>query len=518
MHAQAEVDDQQIIESFPLSLQLYPRDLVTNESIVPISGVVDQEIFRQIRIEVLRGDVLWFESTQLLEDQNSYSHQVSIQTELMDYTFNLYGITHTDQQILLKSAERIVSGDAFLIHGQSNAVGTGASNEPNIRADRHPFSRTFGSTVRDETVVDYPYWYEATTRIAYSEGATSVWAGRLCFRIIETQGIPCATINGAYPGAASTAFLPNVEDRFDLTTVYGRLLWRSRESSLQDEYRAIFWYQGESDGINADLYADNMEALFQQWADDYQSLEHTFILQIRYGCGTIEYDNTLFEVQRRYKGRSNTTVIPTNGIAWYDGCHYHAPGYEILADQLYYPVVEEMYGASRVSNVVAPDILSAQQTGLREIVITLDVPEGDELIVEDGFHIDFSIIDDDGEIITPIGGVLEGNDIILTLRRNAILFNGNVGYVNGKTYIDLGLNVDYIPRIMNLNGVHLLNFWDKPIEPLFLPTEIQLSSTTAEQWHTSLSTVLVGSSLLSVATLLCMGINPHARKKQAKAS
>lgn len=486
---------------FPKDLQLYPRDVTENEAIVPLRGTVDANVYKRINIEVYRESELWFSVRQEISaDQNSYNYDVSIRAELAEYEFYLYGTTHNDEHILLKIAQRVVAGDAFLVHGQSNAVGTGSSDEPNILIDQHPFARTFGSTVRDETVVDYPHWYVARTRLSYSEGVTSVWAGRLCVRIIETQAIPCAVINGAYPGEASYFFLSNVDDRFDLTTVHGRLLWRSMESGLQNKYRAIFWYQGESDGRDSQLYESNLEALFTHWADDFPSLEHHFILQIRYGCGTIDRDNMIFEIQRQQQNRPDTTVIPTNGIEWYDGCHYHAPGYEILGDQLFYPVLEKLYGATQLSNVYAPNILSAKQTDHKHVTLILDMPEGDELIVEEGFHIDFTIVRDDGSIIIPIDGMVSGNILTLTLRRETILFDATVGYVGGNRYIDLGLDSESSPRIMNLNNIHLLNFWDEPIEPFLVPTKINLQSTTMVLSRSSLSINLWASGLLVCLT------------------
>lgn len=493
-----KVHAQEVASNFPKDLQLYPRDLTNNQAIVTLSGTIDASIYSQISIEVFREGEIWFNVRQAISDeQNSYYYEVAIQAELAEYDFHLYGIMYNGERTLLKLAERVVSGDAFLIYGQSNAVGTGSSNEPGIKVDRHPFSRTFGSTVRDETVVEYPYWYEAITRLAYTKGSTSVWAGRLCFRIIEVQGVPCATINGAYPGEVASFFLPNVENRSDLTTAYGRLLWRSKESGLQNAYRGIFWYQGESDGRNANIYKESMDHLFAHWSEDFPSLEQYFILQVRYGCGTLDHDNMVFEIQRQFQNRPSTTIIPTNGIGWYDGCHYHAPGYEILADQLYYPVITKIYGANSILNMYAPDISSAKQVSPKEIEVTLDIHEGDELITEEGFHIDFAIVQDNGQEVTPIDGVLAGNIITLTLRRETVLYNADLGYVAGKTYLDLGLEINSSPRIMNLNGIHLLNFWDEPIESTVRPTKIGLQLTAMKQSRSFLfMNLLVSGSLV----------------------
>src|SRR5205085_602478 len=94
-----------------------------------------------------------------------------------------------------------------------------------------------------------------------------VWASHLGSHILDDDGIPTCFINGAAGGSTIEQNLPNDTLPADLSTVYGRGLYRSIKSGLEKKYRAIFWYQGEYNSI--DGYYDNFHNLYNSWSRDF---------------------------------------------------------------------------------------------------------------------------------------------------------------------------------------------------------------------------------------------------------
>ena len=87
----------------------------------------------------------------------------------------------------------------------------------------------------------------------------------------------------------------NEADPTDVTTIYGRLLWRLQQAKLTHGVRAVLWHQGENDQgesgatgtygwVNYEEYFIRMSAA---WKQDYPNIKHYYIHQIWPGaCGS----------------------------------------------------------------------------------------------------------------------------------------------------------------------------------------------------------------------------------------
>ena len=109
-----------------------------------------------------------------------------------------------------------------------------------------------------------------------TRGAVGSWALELGARLIEEVGVPVAIINGAVGGTAIIAHLRNETEPDDTSTIYGRMLFRAEASGLREHARAIFWYQGESDGPNAIYYGRRFDQLMDAWREDFPKLEKVY--------------------------------------------------------------------------------------------------------------------------------------------------------------------------------------------------------------------------------------------------
>ena len=72
------------------------------------------------------------------------------------------------------------------------------------------------------------------------------WGVELARRLVENHQVPVCIINGAVGGARIDQHQRNAADPEDMTTIYGRLLWRVRRARLT-HVRAVLWHQGEND-------------------------------------------------------------------------------------------------------------------------------------------------------------------------------------------------------------------------------------------------------------------------------
>jgi hypothetical protein len=61
--------------------------------------------------------------------------------------------------------------------------------------------------------------------------------------------VPVAILNGSPGGSDIAHHLRNDADPTDLTSVYGRLLWRCIQAGVRPHVRAVLWHQGESDSF-----------------------------------------------------------------------------------------------------------------------------------------------------------------------------------------------------------------------------------------------------------------------------
>ena len=65
--------------------------------------------------------------------------------------------------------------------------------------------------------------------------------------LIETHKVPICIINGAQGGTRIDQHQRNEADPTDVSTIYGRLLWRLQQAKLTHGVRAVLWHQGEND-------------------------------------------------------------------------------------------------------------------------------------------------------------------------------------------------------------------------------------------------------------------------------
>jgi hypothetical protein len=425
-------------EEVPSNLQLYTRD--ENDSAkVPFVGVVPVQGYDAIDIALYKnGDMLKSISQQLIytNDVAPFNLAPVIHAELSEYKF-VVELLSGDIRTHIVTVDSVVCGDAYILSGQSNShyVWEDAvfTNE---------FCRTFGVKTGMSNYVAYQeedtLWSmsQSTSAVGPNVGVLGLYIQKL---LLDKHQIPTCIINGGTGGSIISEHLPDEIDRQNLTTIYGKLLYRVTKAKL-DRFKGIIWHQGEndSDSQNTLQYVDRFRLLYDAWKLDYNA-EQIYVFQIRPGCGG-DTQGKFREIQRNLPELINATdisLMSTAAIPGHDGCHYSHSGYQIMANWIYNLIGIDFYGSTDTLEVIPPNIREAKYVPERKEIHLLfentqslswpDDTLGQRL--EDYFYLDgyFGLIE---------SGYAHTDSVIIKL--------------NGYQYID---KITYLPDVKDNSGL-----------------------------------------------------------------
>ena len=151
-------------------------------------------------------------------------------------------------------------GDTFVIGGQSNAVGMTAGNQSYSHASLKALMFANDYNWKELTdPVDI-----GTNQVDTVSDDTSPGMGGSCWPPLATlflasQNVPIAFVPCAKQDTSSAQWQPGA-NHFDRTTLFGSMLYRAQLTKA----KAILWWQGESDCVNAvnlDTFQTNLTTI-----------------------------------------------------------------------------------------------------------------------------------------------------------------------------------------------------------------------------------------------------------------
>ncbi len=363
----------------PRNLQFFGRDTQDSSNVI-FAGSLSTSGYDSIFLEVYKNNILIKRKSiklNYLLGAAAFSLSQKIHAELSEYRFKLYlklGATST----LINTADSLVCGDAFIVSGQSNSQATDPA-----ATYTNEYCRSFG--IQTLNYNGDPYNPADTNwGISHSDGAVSdfsgpynvgVWALRLQKLIKENYGIPTCVINGGRASSTIEMNLRNNSNQTDLTSIYGKLLYRVKKSGLSNIIKAVFWWQGESNGdLSWQNYSNNFQILYDSWKENYTGLRKIFLFQTR-PCCSEQYASQLRETQRQIAKRySDIELVATVGASYYEGCHYSYYGYYDIADMVFRPLSKVFYTTMDTVDMRPPNIRAAYYTNAlkNEVAILFD--------------------------------------------------------------------------------------------------------------------------------------------------
>ncbi len=452
---------QVVLQNWPAALQLFPRD-TQDSAAVPVHGTVKETGFQEAVLKIYKNTQLWKEQRQTLIYENGtavFDFSPRIHAEASEYDFLLF-----IDSLQVARRDSIVCGDVYLINGQSNS-------HPNAAAYHFSseYCRSFG---RHTGYTDYD---PADTTWGLSNGkgwcedcnyAVGVWGLRLQELILTRYGMPTCIINGGSGGSSISYNLPDSSNHMDLTTTYGRLLYRATKAKVETKVKALLWHQGESDSgsPDAEAYTERFTELRTAWHADYAPLDKIYVFQIHPGnCGGAQQDYFRNE-QRNFKLLfPEVSVMATNGLVGHDGCHYNDDGYLQMASWIYPLLERDFYSRTDTVDIDAPDLLNAHYTDQNHAQIAL---EFDQPVIwpEDTLGAsmkDYFYLDGVEGLIENGYTMNDGYTVVLQLTSARDV--SSVTYLPSFSYNHAPLHIYEGPWIRNTRGVGALSFFEAEV-------------------------------------------------------
>lgn len=403
------------IRLYPQSHQLYPRD-EQDKAIVNIQGRINTYVIDKIELLVRKHflDGSFQDFTYQQTSSDSFHFTPVIEAGMYLYSFNLILKRNQSSLINQNIAHNVVCGDAYIIAGQSNAMGivnglpsTGLYQDSLYReyptqGSNRFYSKSLGNMPEyngiNGNLTNYNpnsnYWL-ASKASGDMSGMVGIWGLKLQYLIQKEYQMPTCFINGAYGGTnigEHQLIFNNNNDPYHLETLFGALNYRIQQANLKDKIKGVIWYQGESQNTydRAATYQDSLNYLIDTWETHWGQFSKVYVVQIHPGCNYSGFGQIVREHQRTIQRpmHSNSEIIPLTacGIGErapaafdpYYGCHFSQTAYNHLADRLFQVIGRDFY--HNTNCITSPNIVHAYYA-YNELVLEFDqtlaeLPEG----------------------------------------------------------------------------------------------------------------------------------------------
>lgn len=367
---------QNTIASFPKNLQLYVRG-DNNVCDIEINGVTNDPSITKLELELYRNDTLVYQEYRA---KGSFEFLIPIKAELSEYTFKLNKVTGSGKT-LLRSAEKVLCGEAILLYGQSNMSAISGVNEFNADySDK--FMRNFNTTHGLDTT---NYVWQTAKHPYASIGSIG---NHLMLALIDSLKIPFLTLNPSEGGAQIWRLSArNPANHFDQNYNYGKMLTRLKQTDVLSKIRFMAFFQGEAAAGNwyadCNAYPAEFQTLMSQIREDIPALRKFYMFQINIlfeNNNYVERAGYLRDFQRRTKELypGFVEIISTVGMDPYDGVHFGGPAYAQMAHKLSKLVLRDIYGKPNASQIESPNLQYAYYNSTKDSVI-LEFQKGQNL-------------------------------------------------------------------------------------------------------------------------------------------
>lgn len=439
--------------------QFYARD-DRNEGTLYYNGKLDgaaESVFLRVY-----ADATAFKSQSAKPAADGcYAFTVKLKPGLIRYRVE-FGTERGGKETVQRTVSDIVCGDAYLIDGQSNALATDTGEKSPPQTNE--WIRSYGRVSDNPDDKPGNLWCKPVWKAENGENAEVGWWGmELAKRLLASQKVPIFLLNAAVGGTRIDEHQRNPANPTDLSTIYGRMLWRVRHAKLTHGIRGILWHQGENDqgadgptgGYGWETYQQLFMDMAAGWKQDFPNVKHYYVFQIwpdacsmggRKGSGDM-----LREKQRTLPRLfSNMSIMSTLGIHPPGPCHYPLAGWAEFA-RLIQPIIErDNYGKMFTVPVTPANLARAYFSNARRDEVSLEFDQ--PVVWKDSLAGQFYLDGAEGKLLS---GATSGN--VLTLKLKEPSTAKKITYLK-----EIAWSQDTL--LMGANGLAALTFCDVPIE------------------------------------------------------
>ncbi len=455
----------------PVDNQFFARD-DKNEGTLYYNGTLT-DAADSVFLKLYADDKLVKTESRKPGADQAYALSVKLKPGLIIYKIE-FGTKTGKADKVQQTVNNLVCGDAYIIQGQSNAVGYNYENtdkRQDLTRTNSPWIRSYGGNGEAGGDPLAGGWGNAVVERLTPTSPDrihfiSAWGMAMAKKLVADQKIPICILNGAVGGTRIDEHMPdhvrNAGQPNKERPIYGNLRQRVIAARLTHGIRGVLWHQGEADqGFDGPDNCYGCEMYQQYWLDltaawklDYPNINHYYLFQIwPNACsqGGNRHSDMLRDVQRRLSRLySNLSVVPTLDIPSGANCHFKTDDYEKMGLAMAPLLERDSHGKASGQPITAPDVRKACFTSANqdEIALEFDQPVAWIDALASQFYLD-------GEAGKVASGATSGN--LLKLKLTAPATAKTITYLTDKKW-------DPKTLLYGKNGIAALTFCEVPIK------------------------------------------------------
>ncbi|MCE9612578.1 MAG: hypothetical protein K8R23_20445 [Chthoniobacter sp.] len=241
-------------EEKPVDHQFYARD-DTNEGTLYYNGT-QTEPAESIFLKLYADDKLIKTETQKPKPDKTYAFAVRLKPGLIHYKIE-FGTKTGNAEVVVKTVDDLVCGDAYIVEGRSNAVAYNYGNDtkhPEFTKYTSTWIRSFGGNGEAENPLGGRWGNGVIERLTPTSPDRVHFVGAWCMamakKLVDEQKMPICIFNGAVGGTRIDQHMPDPADRSNTAdkahSIYRNLLQRVVAAKMTHGIRGVLWHQGEA--------------------------------------------------------------------------------------------------------------------------------------------------------------------------------------------------------------------------------------------------------------------------------
>ena len=374
-----------VFSQIPQDFQLYARN-ENNIGTIPIVGTIQDKGWKTLSVLIYRENKLFGYQkvkVQINAQDDSFTVNPTIISEKAEYNIFIYASKNEKDSVLITSRKNIVSGDFYVIYGDSNG------NTQNVvdYYSTNKYIRTFGRYNQDAQRDYSPKDTTWTVNENYFIPRVGAWGTMLQELITEKYGVPVCIITGGGPGMYLDLLMDREGTGLNPGGVYNSFGYRIKKSGLINDIKGFFFWHGVYElfsKTNPVEYDAKLKKLMSYFVKDFPSVQQFIVFQsplVRFNLD----GNTGASIRESQRSLAHlfpkVTPYAVEGLGGYDGVHYTKQGYANCANEILNILEPTFYNKSSNAKVISPNIQKIFYTDDTHKAIKMVFQENQQIVI-----------------------------------------------------------------------------------------------------------------------------------------